>query len=77
MSVRIRLQRFGARGKPFYRISVIDSRKKRDGEPIEVIGHYDPIKKIGKLDAEKYSKWVKCGAIPTSRVNNVYKRLNP
>ena len=44
MAVKIRLRRMGAKGAPFYRIVVADSRFPRDGRFIEEIGTYDPKK---------------------------------
>ena len=43
MSVKIRLARRGSKKNPFYDIVVIDSRKKRDGKPIEKVGYYNPM----------------------------------
>ncbi len=42
MAVRIRLQRHGKKGKPFYWIVAADSRKKRDGKYLEKLGTYNP-----------------------------------
>ena len=42
MAVKIRLKRLGKIRVPQYRIVIVDSRKKRDGAVIEVIGHYRP-----------------------------------
>ena len=44
MATKIRFKRIGRRNRPFYRLIVIDSRKRRDGAPIEQLGWYDPIK---------------------------------
>ena len=50
MPVSIRLSRFGRKDLPFYRVVVVDSRKKRDGEFLETIGTYDGLKtKNGEL----------------------------
>ncbi len=51
----IRLMRFGAKKRPFYRIVVIDSRKPRESKAKDVIGYYDPLKEPPdiKLDLEK------------------------
>lgn len=54
----------------------MDSHEKRNGRPIEVIGHYDPIKHIGKIDNEKFSYWSKCGAKPSDRVASIIKKLS-
>ena len=43
MSTKIRLKRIGRRNRPFYRVIVIDSRKRRDGAAIEELGWYNPI----------------------------------
>ena len=43
MATKIRLKRIGRRNKPFYRVVVMDSRKKRDGASIEELGWYNPI----------------------------------
>ena len=47
MATKIRLKRLGRRNRPFFRIVVMDSRKRRDGAPIEELGWYDPIKRDG------------------------------
>ncbi len=77
--VRIRLFRIGKRKRPFYRIVVTDSRKKRDGEVCDIIGFYDPIKKQSfNLKLDKYEEWVRKGAQTTSRVKalvKLYKKL--
>ena len=51
MAVRIRLKRMGKRNQPYYRLCIFDSRTKRDGREIEVVGHYNPRK---EKDEEKY-----------------------
>ena len=51
--VKIRLKRLGYKKNPSYRIVVIDSRSKREGAPIEELGHYNPKTKEMKLDVEK------------------------
>ena len=43
MAVSIRLQRFGAKKRPFYRMVAADSRAKRDGRFLEQLGTYDPM----------------------------------
>jgi small subunit ribosomal protein S16 len=66
--VKIRLTRKG-RGKiPFYRIVVMDSKKARDGEYIENVGHYDPRRKELKIDRGRIEYWISKGAQPTNTV---------
>ena len=76
MSVKIRLQRFGTKKRPFYRVVVMDSRTKRDGDVVEFVGRYQPIVK-GKqfeVDEEKVIKWLKQGAQPTDTVKALLKK---
>lgn len=65
--VKIRLTRLGAHKKPFYRLIVTDSRTRRDGPFIEILGTYDPLKEPSevKLDVEKAKYWLEKGAQPT------------
>ena len=53
MAVKIRLKRMGKKFAPFYRVVVLDSRKRRDGRVIEEIGIYDPMQEpsLIKIDA--------------------------
>ena len=76
MPVRIRLSRFGAKKRPFYRIVAIDSRFKRDGREIERLGWYDPIQKKHscKIDEERILYWLGQGAIPSETVKGLFRR---
>jgi small subunit ribosomal protein S16 len=73
--VKIRLTRKGAKKKPFYRVIVADSRKRRDGPFIEIIGTYDPLKEPSeiKIDTERARYWLGCGAQPSSTVSKLLK----
>lgn len=51
--VKIRLQRVGAKHQPYYRVVVVDSRVKRDGSVLEIIGHYNPIPNPSSFDIKK------------------------
>jgi len=75
MAVVIRLKRVGARGKPFFRVVVADSRSSRDGKVIEELGHYNPKKETDKvtLDAERVKYWLAQGARPTDKAKSVLK----
>lgn len=65
--VKIRLTRLGSHKKPFYRIIVADSRARRDGPFIEILGTYAPLKEPSeiKLDLDKARFWLQRGAQPT------------
>ena len=67
MSVKIRLQRHGKKGKPFFHIVVADARAKRDGRFIEKIGTYNPITNPAtiELNVDAAVKWLNNGAQPT------------
>lgn len=74
--VKIRLARHGAHKRPFYRLVVSDSRTRRDGLVIEVLGTYDPLKKPAeiKIDLEKAGYWLDKGAQPTDTARKLLKR---
>ena len=67
MPVRIRLQRHGKKGKPFYWIVAADSRSKRDGRYLEKIGTYNPNTNPAsvELDIDQALKWLENGAQPS------------
>jgi len=69
----IRLTRMGRNKKPFYRIVVTDSRKRRDSGWIESLGYYNPVvePKVLKLDMERYNYWLSVGAKPSEKVNKL------
>ncbi|GAB0172552.1 30S ribosomal protein S16 [Helicobacter trogontum] len=70
MATVIRLTRMGRKKKPFYRIVVTDSRKRRDGGWIESIGFYNPVANpaVVKLDRERLEYWKSVGAKMSERV---------
>jgi len=74
--VKIRLMRLGAHKRPFYRLVVADSRARRNGPFIEVLGTYDPLKEPSeiKLDVEKAKLWLQKGAQPTDIVKKLMQR---
>lgn len=67
MSVKIRLQRHGKKGKPFFHIVVADSRSRRDGRFIEKLGTYNPITNPAtiELNVDSAVQWLNNGAQPT------------
>ncbi len=74
--VKIRLSRLGAHKRPFYRVVIADSRARRNGPFIEIIGTYDPLKEPSevKLDVEKVKYWLQRGAQPTVIVKKLIQR---
>jgi len=67
MPVKIRLQRHGKKGKPFYWIVAADSRSKRDGRYLEKLGTYNPNVNPAEinLDVDGSVEWLGKGAQPT------------
>lgn len=67
MATKIRLQRFGKKGKPFFHVVVADSRAPRDGKFIERLGSYNPNTNPATIEInfEKTLDWVNKGAEPT------------
>ena len=76
MSVRIRLARYGAKKKPYYRIVVASSDAPRDGRFLELVGTYDPLKKPAAvtLKHDRVKEWMEKGAIPTATVKSILKK---
>ena len=64
----------GLRNRPAYRVVVIDSRKPRDSEYIESVGHYDPRTKLLDLKTERIEHWVSKGAQTSDTVGRLVKR---
>ncbi|MEO0005255.1 MAG: 30S ribosomal protein S16 [candidate division WOR-3 bacterium] len=78
--VRIRLTRLGARNNPVYRVVAIDSRRARDSQYLEALGHYDPRRKVLKLNLERVDYWLSKGAQPSNTVDRLikrYRKTNP
>ena len=74
MAVKLRLTRMGKTKQPMYRVVATDSRRKRDGEYIELIGTYNPLTKPAtvNIDEELALKWLNDGAIPSDTVRNLF-----
>jgi small subunit ribosomal protein S16 len=71
----IRLARFGAKKKPFYRVVVIEKERARDSRNLEVVGHYNPLSNppVVKLEHERISHWTKNGAQLSDTVARLVK----
>lgn len=77
MAVGIRLKRLGRRNRPFFRICVMDVRKRRDGRAIEELGYYDPVHpdkgRHYELNEERTRHWIEQGARPSETVATFLK----
>lgn len=74
--LKIRLKRLGAKKAPTYRIIVINSTTKREGKPVEELGHYNPKTKEMKLNKAGAEAWIKKGAQPTDTVKYLLANCN-
>ncbi len=76
--VKIRLQRGGAKKRPFYRVIAIDERRKRDGRALEFLGTYNPIAEPAeiRLDLEAIAAWQSKGARLSDAVRALVRRGN-
>ncbi len=73
MSVKLRLQRHGKKGKPFYWLVAADARAKRDGKFLEKVGIYNPNTNPAtvELNIDSAVKWLENGAQPTDTARNI------
>ncbi len=73
MSVSIRLAKFGRKHAPAYKLVVSNTRDKRNGRFLDVIGHYNPSENPIKFEynKEKYEEWKKTGALVTKAVEEL------
>lgn len=78
MSVRIRLQRHGAKKRPFYRVVAADQRARRDGRFIELLGTYNPLTEPPtiRLKGDRVNYWLGVGAQPSETAAWLIKQLN-
>lgn len=74
--VKIRLKRLGYKKNPTFRIVVIDSRSKREGAPIEELGHYNPKTKEMKLNKESAQNWIQKGAQASETVQYLIRNCD-
>jgi len=79
LSVKIRLKKFGAKKRPYYRIVVMDSRLAREGSTLEEIGIYHPIESEDRqvvIDEAKARAWLAKGALPSDTVRSLFNKKN-
>ncbi len=76
MSTRIRMARYGAKKRPFYRIIVTDQRSPSGRRSLDMLGTFDPRAdpEVVALDGEKLRAWLERGAQPTDSVQQLIKR---
>ena len=76
--VTIRLARHGAKKRPFYHLTVADSRSSRDGRFIERVGYFNPLargeEQALSVNQERVDYWLGVGAQPTLRVKQLLRQ---
>jgi small subunit ribosomal protein S16 len=75
----IRLARFGAKKKPFYRVVVIEKERARGGRHLEVVGHYNSLTSPKKvmLKHDRIEHWIKNGAQLSDTVKRLVEKNPP
>lgn len=78
MALTIRLTRMGCKKRPFYRLVVLERATRRDGRPLEFLGHYNPMTDPAEIviDKEGFEKWIKLGATPSDTVRALMKQAS-
>ena len=76
MPAKIRLQRHGKKGQPFYHIVIADGRSPRDGRFIEKIGTYNPLTEPAQINLkfDRALYWYSVGAVPTDTVRSLLSK---
>ncbi|MBR1937631.1 MAG: 30S ribosomal protein S16 [Spirochaetales bacterium] len=75
--VTIRLKRFGAKARPYFRVVVQDGRIATKGKTIDEIGTYNPIADADNqvtIDAAKATEWINKGAVPSDTVKKIFNQ---
>ena len=71
--LKLRLKRNGRKRQPSYRLVIIETTSRRNGRPIDEVGHYNPITKKSHLNQEKITKWLNYGVQPTETILHLLK----
>lgn len=72
--IKLRLKRFGKKKQSSFRIVAVNSTSRRNGEPLEELGFYNPRTKESKINTEEVRKRLQTGAQPTETVTNLLKK---
>lgn len=73
--ISIRLKRVGRKKNPFFHIVAAEKNSPINGKFIEKLGYYNPKnKKDSKINNEKITKWIECGAKISERIKNIIKK---
>ena len=73
--LKLRLKPTGRIKNPSYRLIVIENKARRNGNPVEDLGYYQPLTKRSSFNIERIQKWLNNGAKPTSTVYYLLKKV--
>ena len=76
MALKIRLTRMGSKKRPFYRMVAINSETRRDGRPLEFLGHFNPMVEPNEIviKQDRLDYWLGQGAKPSDTVRSLIKK---
>jgi small subunit ribosomal protein S16 len=74
LMIKLRLKRFGKKNQSSFRIVAVNSTSRRDGEPLEELGFYNPRTKQSNLEIEKIQMRIQTGAQPSETVKSLLKK---
>lgn len=72
--IKLRLKRFGKKKQSSFRLVAVNSTSRRNGEPLEELGYYNPRTKESNIDPEKVRARINTGAQPTETVSSLLKK---
>lgn len=73
--IKLRLKRFGKKNQSSFRIVAVNSTSRRNGEPLEELGFYNPRTKESRIEMDAVRRRIETGAQPTSTVKNLLKSV--
>jgi small subunit ribosomal protein S16 len=73
--IKLRLKRFGKKNQSSFRVVAVNSTSRRNGEPLEELGFYNPRTKETRLDMGRIRERIKNGAQPTETIKNLLKKV--
>lgn len=74
--LKLRLKRNGRKRQPSYRLVIMETTTRRNGRPVDEVGHYNSITKESYFNQEKITKWLSYGVQPTETVFKLLKNSN-
>lgn len=74
LKIKLRKPGKSVKGRRHYKIVVAEAKSARESKFVAELGHYDPSRKLLKIDIPKYEIWIKKGAQPTDTVRTLFKK---